>query len=59
MEIRFCLDCLLTDVVDVHGRCGTCGSEAVAFPMHVKEFLRFRNEGVAECERIFALEGKK
>lgn len=34
MEKFFCLDCKLTGELDVHGRCGCCGSNAVVFPEH-------------------------
>lgn len=54
-EIRMCLDCLLTNPVDVHGRCPTCGSEAVVFPEHIRPFIEQRDKSIFECERIFAL----
>lgn len=31
-EEFFCLDCSIVGELDRHGRCGTCGSNAVAFP---------------------------
>lgn len=54
-EIRMCLDCLLTNPVDVHGRCPTCGSSSVVFPEHVRPYIKQRDESIDECERIFAL----
>ena len=31
-EFFFCLNCRVTAELDQHGRCGTCGSDAVTYP---------------------------
>lgn len=36
----FCLSCRLTGELDVHGRCATCGSDAVTHPLRYRlDFL--------------------
>jgi hypothetical protein len=42
-----------------HGKCSRCGSDAVAIPMHLQEYFAFKDKSIDECERIFALEGRK
>jgi hypothetical protein len=35
----FCLSCRLTAGLDIHGRCATCGSDAVTHPLRYRLFL--------------------
>jgi hypothetical protein len=35
----FCVSCSLTAELDVHGRCATCGSDAVTHPLRYRLIL--------------------
>lgn len=56
MERFFCLDCGSLAQLSRHGRCGTCGSEAVVSQEAQKPLVVSRDaREVAELNRIFAL----
>lgn len=55
-DTRICLDCFVVGPMDQHGRCGTCGSDAVALAEHLQEFFAQTDKSVAECERIYETE---
>lgn len=53
-EKFYCLDCLMIGDLDAHGRCATCGSNAVAFPEGILEFKTPKDLEVEELERIWS-----
>jgi len=44
----FCLSCRLTGELDLHGRCATCGSDAVTHPLRYRLSLLEADECVRE-----------
>jgi len=45
----FCLNCRLTGQLDLHGRCATCGSDAVTHPLRYQlHFLEADGSGMRE-----------
>src|SRR5260370_17157581 len=44
-EFFFCLNCRITAELDKHGRCATCGSDAVAYPGTYKLWIRESEAG--------------
>ena len=45
----FCLSCRLTAGLDIHGRCATCGSDAVTHPLRYRLFISAADDsGVRE-----------
>ena len=44
----FCLSCRLTDELDLHGRCATCGSDAVTYPLRYRLSLLEADECIRE-----------
>jgi hypothetical protein len=48
-EFFFCLNCRITAELDKHGRCATCGSDAVAYPGSYK--LRIRESDAYLSEK--------
>jgi len=52
----FCLNCRLTGELDLHGRCATCGSDAVTHPLPYQlQFLEADGSGMREKKIPLAL----
>jgi len=50
----FCLNCRLTGELDLHGRCATCGSEAVTHPLRYGLNLLEADECIRETKAPLA-----
>jgi len=50
----FCLSCRLTGELDLHGRCATCGSDAVTHPLRYQLNLLEADECIREKKAPFA-----
>jgi len=44
----FCVSCRLTAGLDIHGRCATCGSDAVTHPLRYRLILSAADDCIRE-----------
>lgn len=51
----FCLSCRLTGELDQHGRCATCGSDAVTHPLRYRLNLLEADECIREKKMPLAV----